>query len=67
MSRGRGALGSCRRKDVAVDVELIVLDPAWMIDVEGRRLFSAALEDRRDMQPEKAINRLDRSSESRPC
>ena len=37
-------------EDMAVDVELVVLDPGGMIDVE-RRLFQPRFEDRRDMQP----------------
>ena len=37
-------------EDMAVDVELVVLDPGRMIDVE-RRLFQARFQDRRDVQP----------------
>ena len=37
-------------EDMAVDIELVVLDPGRMIDVE-RRLFQPRLEDRRDVQP----------------
>ena len=37
-------------EDVTVDVELVVLDPGRMIDVE-RRLFQTRFEDRRDVQP----------------
>ena len=37
-------------EDMAVDVELVVLDPAGMIDVE-RRLFQPRLEDRGNVQP----------------
>ena len=37
-------------EDVAVDVELVVLHPGRVIDVE-RRLFQARFEDRRDVQP----------------
>jgi hypothetical protein len=44
--RGREAAA----KNMAIDVELVVLDPARMIDVE-RRLFEPGFQDRRDMQP----------------
>ena len=37
-------------EDVAVDVELVVLDPARVIDVQ-RRLFQPRLQDRRNVQP----------------
>ncbi len=37
-------------EDVAVDVELVVLDPGRMIDVEWR-LLQAGFQDRRDVQP----------------
>ena len=37
-------------EDVAVDVELVVLDPGRMIDIE-RRFFQTGFEDRRDVQP----------------
>lgn len=37
-------------EDVTVDVELVVLDPGRMIDVE-RCLLQARFQDRRDVQP----------------
>ncbi len=37
-------------EDMAVDIELVVLDPGGMVDVE-RRLFQPRFEDRRDVQP----------------
>ena len=49
----RGAIARRRQagaEDVTVDVELVVLDPGRMIDVE-RRLLQPRLEDRRDVQP----------------
>ena len=49
----RGAVVRRRKaaaEDMAVDVELVVLDPGGMIDVE-RRLFQARFQDRRDVQP----------------
>ncbi len=48
----RGAVARRRQagaEDVAVDVELVVLDPGGMVDVE-RRLLQPRLQDRRDMQ-----------------
>src|SRR4029077_6193569 len=36
-------------KNMAVDVELVVLDPAWVVDIE-RRLLQAGFEERRDVQ-----------------
>ncbi len=49
----RGAVVRRRKaaaEDMAVDIELVVLDPGGMVDVEGR-LFQAGLQDRRDVQP----------------
>ena len=49
----RGAVARRRQaaaEDVAVDVELVVLDPGGMIDVE-RRLLQPRFQDRRDVQP----------------
>src|SRR6202022_5063994 len=37
-------------KNMAVDIELVVLDPGGMVDVE-RRLFQARFKDRRNVQP----------------
>lgn len=48
----RGAVawrGQAGAKDVAVDVELIVLDPGGMVDVE-RCLLQPRFQDRRDVQ-----------------
>ncbi|MGY3124646.1 hypothetical protein ACVWXQ_008583 [Bradyrhizobium sp. S3.14.4] len=48
----RGAVARLRQagaEDVAVDVELVVLDPGGMIDIE-RRLLQPRLQDRRDVQ-----------------
>ena len=49
----RGAVVRRRKaaaEDMAVDIELVVLDPGGMIDVE-RRLFQPRFQDRRDVQP----------------
>jgi hypothetical protein len=49
----RGAVARRRKagaEDMTVDVELIVLDPGRMVDVE-RRLFQPRFQDRRDVQP----------------
>ena len=49
----RGAVIGCGKtaaEDMTVDVELVVLDPGRMIDVE-RGLFQTGFEDRRDVQP----------------
>ena len=48
----RAIMGSRKAapEDMAVDIELVVLDPGGMIDVEGR-FFQPCLEDRRDVQP----------------
>ena len=49
----RGAVVGRRQaaaEDVTVDVELIVLDPGGMVDVE-RCFFQACLQDRRNLQP----------------
>ena len=49
----RRAVVGCRKaaaEDMAVDIELVVLDPGGVIDVE-RGFFQPRFEDRRDMQP----------------
>jgi hypothetical protein len=48
----RGAVVGRRQaaaENMAVDVELVVLDPGRMIDVE-RRLFQACFQDRREVK-----------------
>ena len=37
-------------EDMTIDVELVVLDPARIVDIEGRFL-QTGLKDRRDMNP----------------
>ena len=49
----RGAVMRRRKaaaEDMAIDVELVILDPGGMVDVQ-RRLFQPGFEDRRDVQP----------------